>query len=161
MTDTTVVCPRCNASVPADAQYCIECGALMDHLVIERAPATGPTVQLPARPPAPAPVPVATPQPSAPSQTEWYDDLMIPLLLITGAVAMVTLPRFLVFIIIAIGVVGLLLTILSSIVARRMVAAVALAVAIGFFFSRRLFWAPLIIVLIAASLAKKRRRRIW
>lgn len=161
MTDTTVVCPRCNASVPADAHYCIDCGASMDNLVIEQAPATGPTVQLPARPVAPAPAPVPAPQPPAPAQTEWFDDLMLPLLLITGAVAMVTLPRFMVFIVIAIGVVGLLLTILRSIAARRMVAAAALAVAVGFFFSRRLFWAPLIIALIAASLVNKRKRRIW
>lgn len=161
MNDTTVVCPRCNASVPADAQYCIDCGAPMNNLVIEQAPATGPTVQLPARPPAPAPVPVPMPQPPAPAQTDWYDDLMLPLLLITGAVAMVTLPRFIVFIVIAIGVVGFLLTVLRSIAARRMVAATALAVAVGFFFSRRLFWAPLIIALIAASLVKKRKRRIW
>lgn len=159
MTDTTVVCPRCNASVPADAHYCIDCGAPMDNLVIEQAPATGPTVQLPARPAAHAPAPVPAPPP--PAQTEWFDDLMLPLLLITGAVAMVTLPRFMVFIVIAIGVVGFLLTVLRSIAARRMVAAAALAVAVGFFFSRRLFWAPLIIALIAASLVKKRRRRIW
>lgn len=132
----------------------------MDNLVIERAPATGPTVQLPARPPAPAPVPVPAPQTQAP-QTEWYDDLIIPLLLITGALAMVTLPRFMVFIMIAIGVVGLLLALLRNIAARRIVAAAALAVAIGFFLSRRLFWAPLIIALIAASLLKKRRRGSW
>jgi hypothetical protein len=161
MTDTTVVCPRCNASVPADAQYCIDCGAPMNNLVIEQAPAIGPTVQLPARPSAPAPAPVPAPQPQAPPQTEWYDDLMTPLLLITGAVAMVTLPRFMVFIMIAIGVVGLLLTVLRSIAARRVVAAAALAVAVGFFFRHRLFWALLIIALIAASLAKKRRGRIW
>lgn len=161
MTDITVVCRRCNASVPADAQYCIECGAPIDNPVIKQAPATGPTVQLPARPPAPAPVPVPAPQPPAPLQTEWYDDLLIPLLLITGAVAMVTLPRFMVFIMIAIGVVGLLLTVLRSIAARRMVAAAALAVAVGFFFSRRLFWAPLIIALIAVAFLKKRRRGSW
>lgn len=161
MTDTTIVCRRCNASIPADAQFCIECGAPVDNLVIEQAPATGPTVQLPARPPAPAPVPVPAPQPQAPPQTEWYDDLLIPLLLITGAVAMVMLPRFMVFIMIAVGVVGLLLTVLRNIAARRMMAAAALAVAVGFFFSRRLFWAPLIIALIAAALLKKRRRGSW
>ena len=134
----------------------------MDNLVIEQAPAvTGPTVQLPARPSAPAPAPIPAPQPPTPSQTEWYDDLMIPVLLIAGAVAMVTLPRFMVFIVIAIGVVGLLLSVLSSITARRIVAAAALAVAIGFFFSRRLFWAPLVIALIATLFFKKRRRRIW
>ncbi|MCS6842424.1 MAG: zinc ribbon domain-containing protein [Roseiflexus sp.] len=158
MTDTTAVCQRCNASIPADAHFCIECGAPMNNPFVEQAPATGPTVQLPARPPASAPVPAPAPQPQAPPQTEWYDDLMIPLLLITGAVAMVTLPRFVVFIMIAIGVVGLLLTVLRNIAARRIIAAAALAVAIGFFFSRRLFWAPLIIALIAVSLIKKRKR---
>ncbi|MBO9324918.1 MAG: zinc ribbon domain-containing protein [Roseiflexus sp.] len=161
MTETTVVCPHCRASVPADARYCIDCGAPMDNPVIEQTPpATGPTVQLPARPSDPAPVSIPASQPPTSSQTEWYDDLMIPLLLITAAVAMVTLPRFITFISIAVGVVGLLLSILRSIAARRMIAAAALAVAVGFFFSRRLFWAPLIIALITALLFRKRRPRI-
>lgn len=162
MTETTVVCPHCHASVPADARYCIDCGAPINNVIIEQPPAaTGPTVQLPARPADHTPVPVPAPQPPTPSQTEWHDDLLIPLMLITGAVAMVTLPRFMVFIVIAIGVVGLLLSVLRSAAARRVVAATVLAGAIGFFFSRRLFWAPLIIALIAASFFKKRRRRIW
>ncbi len=161
MTDTTVVCPNCNASVPADAQYCIECGTPMNNVVIEQAPATGPTVQLPARPPAPAPVSVPTPQPPAPQQTEWHDDLMLPLLLITGAVAMAAMPRFIPFILVAIGVVGLLFHFLRDVTARRMIAALALTGVVIFFVSRRLFWAPLIIALIAASLIKKLRRRSW
>lgn len=161
MTDTTVVCPNCNASVPADAQYCIECGTPMNNVIIEQAPATGPTVQLPARPPAPAPVPAPAPQLPAPQQTEWYDDLILPLLLITGAVAMAAMPRFIPFILVAIGVVGLLLHFLRDATARRMIAALALTGVVIFFVSRRLFWAPLIIVLIAASLIKKMIRRSW
>ena len=159
MSTPSIICPKCNASLPADAQYCIECGVPVNP-VIEQAPAAiGPTVQLPTHPPAPAPVPA--PRQRVLPQTAWYDDLTLPLLLITGAAMMILMPRFIPFMLIAIGAVGLLIYFLRDIVARRVIAAVVLTAALIFFLSRRLFWAPLIIALIAVSFFKKRKRHFW
>ncbi|NWG20780.1 MAG: zinc ribbon domain-containing protein [Chloroflexi bacterium] len=156
MPETTVVCPNCGASVPDDAQYCIDCGAPVVTPATEVAPAaTGPTVHLSERPAAPAPPPQAVPA------SAWYDDLIVPLLLVVGALAFLSTPRYGPYILVAIGAAGLLIRSLRSIPARGVLAAIVITGAALLFVSRKLIWPLIIAALVVVALFGRRGRRLW
>lgn len=150
MVETKVICPQCGASVPGDAQFCIDCGAPMTPPAAESPAATGPTVQL---------APPAARQPIPPPAI--LDELIAPLLLVVGAVAAFSVPRYGPYILVAIGAAGLLIRSLRSITARGALAAIIIIGAAVLFVSRKLIWPLIIAALVVVALFGRRGRRLW
>lgn len=115
--------------------------------------ATGPTVQLAPQAPPPAQQPIPPPA--------ILDELIAPLLLVVGAVAAFSVPRYGPYILVAIGAAGLLIRSLRSITARGALAAIIIVGAAVLFVSRKLIWPLIIAALVVVALFGRRGRRLW
>jgi hypothetical protein len=158
--EDTIRCKTCGGNSPADASFCIECGAPLAE------PATGPTMRLDeprpyasARPAAPPPVarpapPIVVVPPLPPPQVRRSrharpvrgPNLTAPFVIIGLALALLFVPRFGGPALMAIGAGGL---ILRSMLTRpdRVLPLLVLLVLLGLLFTgSKLFWPALFFV---------------